>query len=352
MAGVTMREGASAFGKFATNSWGVAVAVSKGWYPESDGGLKQAPEYVDDQSFGQMFLGQAEVGNFAVQDLSIATPAKYNSNEHVLEACAMGSPATVTISTSAAGQVTSWLHVIDLAASIDGLGITLAFDKKLYVDEVVSAKVYGFEMGADGSVMKETFKFMGTKPTNISSTNINSTVWGATYPALRNRIFTKNGTFRINAQSAGSLVAADAVAIETCQVTFSRPQDAPFVYGSDTIYEPADQGFPEISIAVTFPRMSTVSANSFYAGQRDGTVYKADLTFQGDFINSTDRYTFVYQFPHLEAQETSQLAQGANQIKPDAMFKSKLAASSPSGIATNRPLRIRRTMVNSVHAFA
>jgi hypothetical protein len=40
-----------------------------------------------------------------------------------------------------AGQVTSWLHIIDLAPSIDGLGVTGAFDKKLYVDELTSAKI-------------------------------------------------------------------------------------------------------------------------------------------------------------------------------------------------------------------
>lgn len=352
MAGVTMREGASAFAKFGTGSWGVAASVTKGWYPESDGGMKQAPEYVDDQSFGQFFLGQAEVGNFAAQDLSIITPAKYNANEHVLEGCAMGSPATVTISTSATGQTTSWLHVLDLAPSIDGLGVTMAFDKKLYVDELTSAKVYGFGMTADGSVMKETFKLMGTKPINVSSTNINSTVWGATFPALRNRIFMKQGVVRINAQSASALASGDTVQVDVCEVQFSRPQDAPFAYGTDTIIEPADQGFPEITLSLKFPRMSTVSANSFYAGQRDGTVWKGDITFSGDFINSTDRYTFVYQFPHLESQDTSQLAQGANQIKPDVMFKAKLALGSVSGIPTNRPMRVRRIMVNSVHAFA
>lgn len=351
MSGVTMRTGAVSFAKFGTNSWNVAASVTRGIYFESDGGLKQAPEYIDDQSFGQRFLGQAETGNFAAQDLSLTTPAKYADYSYILEALAMGSPAAVTISNTASGQTTSWLHILDLAPSIDGLGATVAFDKTLYVDELTSAKVYGFSLSGDGSVMKETFKFMGTKPTNISSINTRSTVNGATFPALQNRIFTKHGTFRVNAQAAGTLSASDAVPIETCAFEFSRPQDAPFVYGSDTIYEPADNGFPEFSVSVTFPRMDTVSANSFYASQRDGTILKGELRFEGALINSTDRHSFVLQFPHLEVQDTSQNTSGAQQIKPTAMFKAKLAASSVSGMPFVNPVRVRRITTQSVVAF-
>jgi hypothetical protein len=352
MSGVTMKEGAAAFAKFATNSWGVAASVTKGVYWESDGGMKQTPEYVDDQSFGQRFLGQAEVGNFAAQDLSLTTPMKYEGNEYILEALAMGSPNAVTISTSTASGVTSWQHIIDLSPNIDGLGVTLAFDKVLYVDELTSAKPYGFGLTADGSVMKSTFKFMGTKPTNISSINTRSTVNGASFPALRNRVLMKHGVFRCNLQSAGALGASDTITIEACDFQFSRPQDAPNPYGQDYIMEPADQGFPEFNISVTFPRMNTVTATSMNAAQAAGTVLKGDLTFtSGVFINSTDHYKVLYQFPHLEPQDTSQLATGVQQIKPTAMFKAKLAATSPTGMAFVNPMRLTRVMVNSVIAF-
>jgi hypothetical protein len=351
MSGITGRLISVAFAKHGTNSWNVAASVLNGAYFESDGGLKQAPEYVDDQSFNQRFLGQAEAGNFAAQDITLSTPAKYADKTYILDALAMGSPNAVTISTSAVGQTTSWLHVMDAAPSIDGLGATVAFDKVLYVDEMTSAKVYGFTFAADGSVMKHGYKMMGTKPTNISSVNTRSTVNGATFPALANRIFTKHGTFRLNVQSGGSLLAADAVYIEQCSFEFSRPQDAPFVYGSDTIYEPADNGFPEFNISVTFPRADTISANSMYAVQRDSTVLKGELRFEGSFINSTDRHSYIMQFPHLEVQDTSQNTQGAQQIKPTAMFKAKQSASSVNGMPFTWPLRLRRITTQSVVAF-
>lgn len=348
MSGVTMREGAFAFAKCGTNSWGVAASVLYGAHIESDGGMAQTPEWVDDQAFGQTFLGQAEVGNFPAQDLTWVTPAKFADHCYRLIAGAMGSPAAVTIASSASGQTTSWLHIIDLTANTDGIAWTGAFNKKLYVDELTSFKVTGFGLTGDGSVMKLSIKALGTKPTNQSSVNINSTVHGANFPALTNRIFTKHGTFRANLSSGNTLAASDAIKIETCAFDFSRPQDAPNIYGQDYIDEPADQGFPEASISITMPRMDTVSANSFYACQRDGTVLKGELRFFGSYINSTDQYSYVFQFPHLEVQQTTQPAQGAQQIKPTAMFKAKKAASSVSGMPFINPFRLRITTTQSL----
>lgn len=352
MSGVTMREGGFAFAKTGTNSWNVAASVTLGLHIESDGGMAQNPEWVDDQSFGQTFMGQAEVGNFPALDLTWTTPAKFTDHAYRLIAGAMGSPAAVTISTSTASAPTSWLHIIDLAPSTDGVAWTGAFAKKLYVDEVTSFKVTGFGLTADGSVMKLSLKVLGTKPTNQSSININSTVFGASFPALANRIFTKHGTGRFNLQSAGALASTDQIKIETCAFDFSRPQDAPNIYGQDVIDEPADNGFPEAMINLTLPRMDTVSANSFYACQRDGTVLKGELRFVGALINSTDNYSYIFQFPHLEVQATTQVTQGAQQIKPTAMLKAKKAASSPTGMPFVNPFRLRITTTQSIAGLA
>jgi hypothetical protein len=239
MSGVTGREVKGlAFAKFGTNSWGVAASVTKGTYFQSDGGMAFAPQRVNDDAFGQAFLGESDFGNLTAQKLKWPTRARFESNEYILEALAMGSPNTVTLSSSASGQVTSWQHIIDLSPTIDGLGITAAVDKVLFVDELTSAKVHGFmwQVG-DNGVMDEEFHVLGTTATNISSTNINSTVHGASFPALNDRIFLKQGTFRMNLQSAGSLTtASNKVDAEKIELTFDRPQDAPHVFGQDYIY--------------------------------------------------------------------------------------------------------------------
>lgn len=353
MSGLTSREVRIAFAKFGANSWGVAASVTKGAYFQSDGGLTFAPQRVNDDAFGQAFLGDGDLGDVNAPDITWTQRDRFNDYGYVFEALAMGSPAAVTISTSANGQVTSWQHVIDLAPNIDGLGGTAAIDKVLFVDELTSFKVKGFSLQpGDGGVMDKSFKVLGSKSTNISSTNTRSTVGGAVFPDLANRVFRKHGTFRINKQGASGLGSSDAVAIENFSMDFERPQDAPHVFGQDFVYEPADQGFPTIKVSVTFPRMNTVSANSMYQALRDDPQFKADMTFAGAYINSTDRYTEKYEYPALELDEWTAAVTGANQVKPTATFMAKMAATSPTGMAFVNPFRLTRIMTNSLVAFS
>jgi hypothetical protein len=195
---------------------------------------------------------------------------------------------------------------------------------------------------------------MGSKPTNISSVNINSTVHGANFPALSNRVFRLQGTFRMNVASGGSLVAADRVDAQDLTFEFTRPQDAPHVFGQDYVIEPADNGFPTVQLTLTYPRMSTVSANSLYQALRADTIMKADLTFAGALINSVDRYTKLLQFPCLELATDGFATPftGANQVKPTATFIAKLSASSVNGMPFVNPFRLTRIMTNSLAAFS
>lgn len=350
--GVTGREISMAFAKFATNSWGAAASVTAGIFFASDGGLKLQPNIVEDDAFGQTFIATADVGNIAPPNLSLQAQARFNDKTYVWEALAMGSPAAVTISSSAAGQVTSWRHQVDLAKNINGLGVTTAMDKVQYVLELTSAKVFGFELEqGQGGVMRETFKVLGSKPTNISSLNTNSTVGGAAYPSLANRVFQRQGVFRMNVNSGGALAASDAVQAEAIKFSFERPQDSPFIYGQDYIAEPADNGFPSFGIEVTYPRMNTVAANSLHAGLRDAQAFKADWTFTGSQINSTDAYSLLFQYPYLQLTSFEENVTGANQVKPKAMFAARLAPTSPTGMAFINPFRLTRITVQSVVAF-
>jgi hypothetical protein len=354
MAGFTGRDGQFAFAKFGTNSWGVAASVTKGAYFASDGGAMYQPQRVNDDAFGQAFLGAGDFGNVTAPDLTLQQRERYDDWSYILEALAMGSPNAVTIATSASGQVTSWRHIIDLAPSIDGLGLTFAIDKVLFVDELTSAKVYGFSFGlGDSGVFDESYKLLGTQMTNISSTNTRSTVNGATFKAIDNRVFEKQTTVRMNLQSAGSLTASDAIAVEALEFTFERPQDAPFVTGQDYVFEPGDNGHPRVTMAWTYPRMSTISANSLYQALRDDQNMKVDITKSGALINSTDRYSILYQMPHVELEEWQATVTGPNQVKPRASFVLKQAQSAPTGMSgITRPFRLTRVMTNSVMAFS
>ncbi len=357
MSGQTGRAFKMAFSKFGTNSWGVAASVTKGVYFESDGGMQYKAAQVVDNAFGQTFTAGASPGLVEAPALTFTGRSRYADHCYIWDALAMGSPATVAISTSVSGQTTSWLHVFDLADAIDGLGVTLAIDKNLYVDELTNAKVHGWdESNADNGAMDVSYKVLGSKTTPISSVNINSTVAGANYPALQNRIVQQQGVFRMNLQSGGALGSTDTQRVETVKFSWQRPQDAPHVFGQDYVDEPADNGFPEFMLEVTYPRMNTVSANSLYQSLIAGTAWKADWTFtSGTFINSTDAYTKKYQFPYIDLAEDGFLAatDGAQQVKPVAKFNCRLPSAAPTGMTgVTRPFRLTRIMQNSVHAFA
>lgn len=353
--GQTGRAMKMAFAKYGTNSWGVAASVTKGVYFDSDGGLQLKVAQVTDNAFNQPFIGVADPGLVEAPDLTYSGRYRYDDYSYIWDALAMGSPAAVTISTSAAGQTTSWRHVIDLADAIDGLGLTLAIDKNQYVEELTSAKVYGFELSNESNgAMQVTYKVIGNMPTNISSVNVTSTLNAAVYPPLGNRVVQQQGVFRLNVQSAGALGATDIVRAENIKLTWERPQDAPHVFGLSYVDEPADNGHPTFSLEVEYPRMNTVSANSLFAGLRSMTSFKADWTFTGAAINSTDSYGVLFQFPLLQLEEDGFQAstEGANQVKPKAKFRPALAAVAPSGMAgVTRPFRLTRTMTQSVVAF-
>lgn len=352
MAGLTGREVKAAFAKFGTNSWGVAASVTKGIYFSTDGGIKYQPNIIEDDAFGQTFIKQSDVGNVTAPTPNLSAVARYDDFSYIWEALAIGSPAAVTISTSVAGQVTSWRHQFDLSANIDGLGLTYAMDKVRYVEELTSAKVHGFDFeNGEGGLMKQTYHVTGSKATNISSVNINSTLAVATYPSLANRILMRQGVFRMNPHTGGALASTDALTVESIKFTFNRGQDAPNVYGQDFITEPADNDFPTFGFELTYPRMNTVSANSLYAGLRDATGWKADWTFTGSLINSTDAYTWMAQFPFLQITDFETPVTGANQVKPKVQLMARLAASSPTGMAFVNPFRLTRITVNSTVAF-
>lgn len=355
--GQTGRTMKMAFAKFGTNSWGVAASVTAGIYFESDGGLQYQPEMIDDPAFNQTFLGDSQPGLVTAPEVSLSGRTRYNDWGYAWEAMLLGSPTAggnANISDSTSGQTTSWSHEIDLSGNTDGVGLTYAIDKNQYVEEVTSNKVVGwtFANQANGA-MQSTFQVLGSKPTNISSVNINSTVGGADFPALGDRVVMQQGTFRINLAAAGGLAASDAIQAENITLEVSRPQDAPHIFGQDFIAEPADQGYPTVMLTLVRPRMNTPSANSAYAAIRSGEAFKADWTFNGAYINSADQYQMLFQFPRLQftSDGFQASAEAVNQVKPQWKLVGKLAATSPTGMAVVNPMKLTRINANSPGAF-
>jgi hypothetical protein len=198
--------------------------------------------------------------------------------------------------------------------------------------------------------MEVSFPIVGAKTTYDSTVNINSTVGGATAVSGGQRVFRKDGRFRMNVQSAGGLGASDEIGIAK-EITFNagRPlASEDHVFNQNYIIAPDDDGYPEYSLEVTYARMNTIAANSLAIAISAARTFKADWTFTGTHINSTTQRSLLFQFPALQLYSYKAPITGPNQVRPQATFRAKLASAAPTGMSgVTNPFRLTITNMNS-----
>jgi len=352
MAGRTGREFAAAFAL--CNTWGTPASVTRQLLINSTDGFDQMPQVVDDEAINQTFLQAGEVGDFTPHTPKMAMQMRYEDLDSFV-AAAHGSAANPTVvSSQAAASLVAYQHVVDLAPALTKF-FTLAVDMVQYVLEVPSMKIAGYTLrvGDNGRMMVE-FDAIGNKSNYTSTTNTRSTVAGARRAQLGNRLFRKNGKFRMNVQGASALADSDEVKIakEIVLGTGAPMAGDDFVFNQDYIIEPDDNGFPEFPVEVTFARMNSQSANSLAIALETAKVFKADWTFTGPYINSTTQRQLTYEMPALQLRNFRAVAAGAQQVRPQATFHCKLAASSPAGMAFVEPIKLTIINANSANLLA
>lgn len=353
---VTGRNSRAGFAIYGTGSWGVPASVTRALHVTGDSGLTLQPMFSENETLNQGFYREAVVGDITAPDLTLQMEMRYEDYAYQLEACAMGSPHVPTVVSTTGGN--AYQHIIDLAPSVQGRGITFAVEYggatfSPMIQELTSAKVYGFsETVGNGGFLQQSFRILGSKPTITSSVNFNSTLASMAVPGFGTRVTRRQGVLRLNAQDGAALSSSDIVQNETFDFEFTRVNDAPYVFGQDFIVEPLDAGFPTIRAVVQFPRMTTQAATSMYRALQVGGAWKGDLTYTGAYINSNTRYSRTIQMPYMEAQALTLNLAGPAQVKPSVTFVLKEVASAPAGMTgVTRPFRIVRTMANSLQAF-
>jgi hypothetical protein len=352
MAGVTGRELKAAFGRGTT--WGTANSVTRQILITGTDGWDAMPQLVDDEAINQPFLQAGEVGDYTPQTPNLAMQLRYEDVDSLI-AGAMGSAAAPTVVSSiAASSLVAYQHLVTLATELTHFW-TMAVDFGQYVLEIPSLKVHGYtvRVGENGRMQIE-FQTTGNKATYASATNTNSTVASARAASLGNRLFRKNGRFRMNLQTAGALGSGDEqTQVREITLGTTRPVAGDdFVFNQDYIIEPDDAGFPEFPVEVTFARMNTVTANSLALGLAAGRVWKADWQFLGPYINSDTQRSFLWEMPALQLRNFRAVAAGGDQVRPQATFHCKLAASAPTGMTVTAPLQLTIINANSQNLLA
>ena len=353
MAGITGRKVVAAYGQ--SNSWGAAALVTQKILIDSTEGLDDKPLMVDDEAFGQDWLGIGEIGDRGPIIQEIPATMRFEDLD-VWIAAACGSPHAVSavgsqgISTSLA----SWMHVIEMSPELSHQ-ITLAADLVQYVKEVRTMRIRGFNFRVgDNGKMMINFAVVGDRTVYDSSINTNSDVADADPATVGNRMLRKNMRIRLSANSATALGSADEMAgpdgegITQILWDSLRPvADADHVANQDIIIEPDDDGFPEFPMEWEYARMNTITANSYAFLFAEGAELKADILINGPFINSTERRSFLVEMPALQIYEFQAPVTGNQQVRPRVKFRMKSAATSPTGMAITDPFRIQLQNMNS-----
>ena len=343
MPGVTGADVKAAYA--VSNTWGTPASVTAQVLLRSTDGMDGMPALVDDDAFTQSFIGEGEAGDFPALTPELGMQLRYEGAAPKFIAYAMGSAAAPSSVSAGANSIPAYSHLLTMAASLTKF-VTLAIDESQYVLEIPTLKIRGFSLkvGENGRMMI-SFPTVGAKPNYASAVNTNSTVGGAAAPSLLNRAYRRQGVFRMNLQSAGSLTASDANAFVTdLTVGIQTPLTTDdYVFGQDFIIEPDFNGFAEFPLDITFARMNTSTANSLVVAAQTAKVFKADLTFTGAYINSTTPRTITFEWPALQVVDFKAPLTGHDVVRPVLSFRAKQASAAPTGMAFTTP---RVTVVN------
>lgn len=355
MPGVAGNELVYAAKKAAT--WGTAVAAGA-----NDGilsrpaGIKESQDVNVDDSLGLFFPGDGTPGAIKV-DGDLPAYLRYDGLD-LLIALAMGTAGSPTQQAA----TIAYAYTYALANNTDGLFASFVKNMKNYCSEIPSMKISGFTIkGEVGKPCEIIFKAIGNRinKNTSSGTNTTTTMANITIPAVgtANRLMFGQAVFRMNDQSGIALAApTHVITPSSFELSFMRKLTG--VYGAyttgvaannqDLIDEPTNDGMPEISLKLQFPRHSAVT---YLTDLGNDTRKKMDITFTGGLIASTYYRTFKLEFPHLQYKSVD-ITDENGIIKEPVEFNVYGASAAPTGMTSVKPFVITGINQKSANPLA
>lgn len=286
-----------------------------------------------DDSLGMFFSTDGTPGPVKVEG---AVPAylRYDGMSQAMISHVMGnSDAPQLLSTSLAFK-----HVLKFTNTVDGLFYTFAKNMINYVEEYPSAKISGFTIKADvGAPVEISYDIIACAKIPDSTVNTLSTITAVTYFSTANRVRMSEGVFRINVQSGADFTSNDIVYPSGFELTVKRKLTGVHTgqYAEQTgeakqawIDEPANDGVPEITLKLQFPRHTS---NTRVLALSNDTRYKMDITFNGALIEGSIYRQMKFQFPHLQLKSVD-IADDRGNIKEPVEFIIHKAVTAPTGM--------------------
>jgi hypothetical protein len=334
--------------------WGTAVAAGA-----NDGllllptGVKSGDAALDvDDSQGLFFSQDGTPGAVKV-DGDVPGYLRYDGCD-LLIALFMGVAGSPSLHD---GGSASYDFVYDLADNIDGLFATFVRNWKNYVEEVRSLKIAGItikgERGKPLQLIADGIGDFAVQDGVNSSTTFNN----VTIAETKNRIHFAQGVFRMNDQGGAALGSGDVIYPSSFELSASRKlagqYTGEFTSGGtnprDVIDEPTNDGMPEISLKLQFPRHT---GKTRLTDLGNDTRKKMDITFTGPVIEGSIPRLFKIELPHLQFKSVD-IVDEAGIIKEPAEFVCHGASTAPTGMTgITKPFRISGTNQRSADPLA
>ncbi|GER92687.1 hypothetical protein A45J_0405 [hot springs metagenome] len=291
---------------------------------------KDAPIESDD-SLGTYFSEDGTPGAIKVEG-DIPMYLRYDSLD-VLLALFMGVAGVPTQQ----GTTAAYAYTYKWKQDIDGYFGTFVKHMKNYIEEIPSAKIAGITIkGEVGKPLQAIFKVIGVNKVYDSAVNTTTTFNNVTYFEKSNRVRFAQGVFRMNDQSGAALEDGDKIypssfelsAVRKLTGVYNGQYSTPGSNKQDLIDEPTNDGHPEISLKLSFPRHSS---NARLLDLGSDTRKKMDITFTGALIEGAYYRQFRLQFPHLQLKNVDPVdEQGI--IKEPLDLIVHAATSAPAGM--------------------
>lgn len=336
---------------WSTAAIATAVGAGDGHYLRDDVAIQHKPMVSKEDVATQNFIGMIQVSNFEAIQAQLPMYLHYHDAwQNVLFALALGTGGTAP---TQIGASTAYTNTFEPATSRSTLWATIVRDKVVYISEVPGAVFNGFEIrvGESGRVEVD-WLFVGDNEKEDSVINTSTQISALTFPTQGRRFFFKDGVLRFNAQSGGALGAGDAMKFTAFKLRVEQPVDVKYVGGQQTIILPLDNGFPTITLDLTFARFDTTS-QAFFANMKAGTRYKGDITFTGPAIDATSSYGLKFEFPHLGVMTLGSPLPNVNQGEPKVTLEGLSTSAAPTGMTgVTKPIRVTTTGISSTNPFA
>lgn len=330
MGGVAGVEIQAAFKKASVWNTPVAVGPNDGILilPTS---IKKDTAVETDDSLGTYFSEDGAPGAIKAEG-DIPMYLRYDSLD-VLFALFMGIAGAPTQQ----GVTAAYAYTYRWKQDIDGYFGTFVKHMKNYIEEIPSLKIAGITIkGEVGKPLQVIFKTIAVNKVYNSTVNTTTTFNNVTYFEKANRVRFAQGVFRMNDQSGAALTDGDKIYPSLFELSASRKLAGVYdgqykTSGSnvqDLIDEPTNDGHPEISLKLSFPRHTS---NTRLLDLGNDTRKKMDITFTGGLIEGTYYRQFKLQFPHLQMKNVDPVDEQGIIKEPLDMIV-HAATSAPDGM--------------------